>query len=96
MKKSFRGVLDATHSLSPPVLIMPCKLSNLPVEKVYNLCCKSAKAARLFLREGIVEYIASLLAEMRATEGRSRYHPQVHNSSERRCNTKTKSQMRGR
>ncbi|CAM9140199.1 unnamed protein product [Ascophyllum nodosum] len=44
---------------------------------VYNLCCKSAKAARLFLREGIVEYIASLLAEMRATEERSRYHPQV-------------------
>ena len=45
--------------------------------KVYNLCCKSAKAAKLFVREGMAESMAGLLDEMYSTDEESHYHPQA-------------------
>lgn len=48
---------------------------------MYNLCCKSAKAAKLFFREGVPEALAGLLEEMRETSDPSHYHPQVRRIS---------------
>ncbi|CAM9313200.1 unnamed protein product, partial [Ectocarpus sp. 12 AP-2014] len=44
---------------------------------VYNLCCKSGKATKLFFRKNIPEAVAGLLEEMRTTQDETYYHPQV-------------------
>ena len=44
--------------------------------QVYNLCRKSAKAGKIFCREGVPEAIAGLLQEMREVEA-TYFHPEV-------------------
>lgn len=44
---------------------------------MYNLCCKSSKATKLFFRKNIPEAVAGLLEEMRKAQDETYYHPQV-------------------
>lgn len=44
---------------------------------MYNLCCKSGKATKLFFRKDIPEAVAGLLEEMRKAPDEAYYHPQV-------------------
>lgn len=44
---------------------------------MYNLCCKSGKATKLFFRKNIPEAVAGLLEEMRKAQDETYYHPQV-------------------
>lgn len=44
---------------------------------MYNLCCKSAKASKLFFRHGVPETLVDLLEEMRNADEQTHYHPQA-------------------